>query len=54
MDPGQPFVKDAPLKSKLRHYPNLSRMAPKLKRLAREFQWGRADAVVEGQRALIA
>lgn len=54
MDPGQPFVRQAPLKSKLRHYPNLSRMAPKLRRLAREFQWGRTDAVVEGQRALIA
>lgn len=53
MDPGQPFVKDAPLKSKLRHYPNLSRMAPKLRRLAKDFQWGRTDAVVEGQRALI-
>lgn len=53
MDPGQPFVKDAPLKSKLRHYPNLSRMAPKLRRLAKDFEWSRTDAVVEGQRALI-
>ena len=53
MDPGQPFVRQAPLKSKLRHYPNLSRMAPKLRRLARDFEWGRTDAVVAGQRALI-
>jgi polysaccharide deacetylase family protein (PEP-CTERM system associated) len=51
IDPGQPFVADAPLRSKLRHYPNLSRMAGKLARLARDFEWGRYDAVVERERA---
>lgn len=51
MDPGQPFVRDAPLRSKLRHYPNLSRMAGKLRRLIADHDWGRVDAVVEGQRA---
>jgi Domain of unknown function (DUF3473) len=51
MDPGQPFVADAPLKSKLRHYTNLSAMAGKLRRLAKDFDWGRYDSVVERERA---
>ena len=54
MDPGQPFVRNAPLRSKLRHYPNLSRMADKLRRLIVDYEWGRVDAVVEGQRARLA
>ena len=51
MDPGQPFVADAPIRSKLRHYTNLSAMAGKLRRLAKDFDWGRYDAVVERERA---
>lgn len=51
IDPGQPFVADAPLRSKLRHYTNLSRMAGKLRRLTRDYAWGRTDAVVATQRA---
>ncbi len=43
VDPGQPRVPNAPLKSRLRHYTNLSRMAPKLRRLLRDFSWGRMD-----------
>ena len=54
MDPGQPFVRDAPLRSKMRHYPNLARMAGKLRRLIADHEWGRVDAVVEGQRAHLA
>jgi hypothetical protein len=54
MDPGQPFVAAAPLRSKLRHYTNLSAMAGKLRRLAKDFAWGRYDAVVERERARIA
>ncbi|UVO53297.1 XrtA system polysaccharide deacetylase [Sphingomonas sp. SUN039] len=54
MDPGQPFVADAPLRSKLRHYPNLARMAGKLRRLAKDFDWGRYDTVVERERARMA
>ncbi len=54
MDPGQPFVADAPLRSKLRHYTNLSALAGKLRRLAKDFDWGRYDAVVERERARIA
>ena len=47
IDPGQPFVADAPLKSRLRHYTNLGAMAGKLQRLFGAFEWGRYDAVVE-------
>ena len=45
IDPGQPRVGNAPFKSKLRHYSNLSVMAAKLKRLLSDFEWGRVDAV---------
>ncbi len=51
MDPDQPFVADAPLRSKLRHYTNLSAMAGKLRRLAGDFSWGRYDAVAAHERA---
>lgn len=46
MDPGQPFMSDAPLKSRLRHYTNLARMAGKLRHVMRDFAWGRVDDVV--------
>lgn len=45
IDPDQPRVANAPLRSKLRHYPNLGVMADKLKRLMRDFEWGRVDEV---------
>lgn len=43
IDPGQPRVDNAPLRSRLRHYTNLSVMADKLQRLVGEFRWGRMD-----------
>jgi polysaccharide deacetylase family protein (PEP-CTERM system associated) len=43
IDPGQPRVAGAPLKSRLRHYTKLDQMAPKLRQLIREFAWGRMD-----------
>lgn len=46
IDPGQPRVANAPLKSKLRHYPRLGAMAGKLERLMARHDWGRADAIV--------
>lgn len=54
VDPGQPRVTDAPLRSKLRHYTNLSGMAGKLRRLTGDFHWGRMDelARLEGQRCV--
>lgn len=51
IDPDQPRVENAPLKSKLRHYPNLSVMADKMRRLIGDFEWGRVDAVAKAVRA---
>ncbi len=53
IDPEQPRVANAPVKSKLRHYSRLSAMEGKLEKLLRDFQWGRVDRVVEMQRATI-
>ncbi len=54
IDPGQPRVANAPLKSKLRHYTNLDSMAGKLKRLIADFTWDRLDLIVELEKAKIA
>ena len=48
IDPDQPRVDDAPLKSRLRHYARLSAMADKLRRLTGDFSWGRMDDLVAG------
>ena len=53
IDPGQPRVPDAPVRSRLRHYTNLHRMAPKLRELVREFSWGRMDALAHREAALL-
>lgn len=54
IDPAQPRVAGAPLRSRLRHYTGLQAMAGKLDRLCRDFAWGRMDQVVarEVQRPL--
>ena len=46
IDPDQPRVANAPLRSKLRHYSRLGAMAGKLRGLIRRHDWGRMDAVV--------
>ena len=53
IDPDQPRMTTAPLRSRLRHYSNLSVMADKLRRLTRDFAWTRIDALVarEAERA---
>jgi polysaccharide deacetylase family protein (PEP-CTERM system associated) len=51
MDVDQPFVADAPLKSKLRHYTNLSVMRPKLLKLLNAHEWGRTDEVAAAEQA---
>ena len=53
IDPVQPRVTQAPLKSKLRHYTNLDVMAGKLGRLINDFAWGRVDAIADAKRALL-
>ncbi len=51
IDPGQPRVTRAPLKSRLRHYARLGAMEAKLERVIREFRWGRVDAVAASEAA---
>lgn len=51
VDPDQPRVPDAPLRSRLRHYTNLEAMEPKLFKLLRDHQWGRTDEVAAAEQA---
>lgn len=51
VDPDQPRVAGAPMRSRLRHYTNLDGMADKLRQLIGEFRWGRMDAVAEREAA---
>ena len=51
IDPDQPRVAEASVKSKLRHYTNLDAMAGKLDRLIREFAWGRMDQLAAAETA---
>ena len=54
IDPDQPRVANAPLKSKLRHYTRLEAMAGKLRRLIADFRWDRLDRIVEQEKARLA
>jgi polysaccharide deacetylase family protein (PEP-CTERM system associated) len=54
IDPDQPRVVNAPIKSKFRHYTKLDVMADKLRRLPQDFQWGRLDAIVAREQARLA
>lgn len=45
IDPQQPRVTGASLRSKLRHYTNLDAMADKLRQLVKDFAWGRMDVL---------
>jgi polysaccharide deacetylase family protein (PEP-CTERM system associated) len=45
IDAEQPRVRGAPLKSRLRHYTNLSRMKADLEHLLRDYRWDRMDRV---------
>ncbi|HVI98532.1 MAG TPA: XrtA system polysaccharide deacetylase [Sphingomonas sp.] len=51
IDPDQPRVANAPLKSKLRHYSRLGAMAGKLRDLIARHDWGRVDTVVATEAA---
>jgi polysaccharide deacetylase family protein (PEP-CTERM system associated) len=51
IDPSQPRVQNAPLKSKLRHYTKLDAMAGKLRRLIADFKWDRLDRIVQAEKA---
>ena len=54
IDPDQPFVAQAPLKSRLRHYTNLSAMRSKLLKLLTTYQWDRTDQVAAAERERLA
>jgi polysaccharide deacetylase family protein (PEP-CTERM system associated) len=45
IDPNQPRVPGAPLKSRVRHYLNLARTEARLNRLMRDFRFDRMDSV---------
>lgn len=45
IDPGQPRVHEAALRTRFRHYLNLERMKARLERLLGDFQWDRMDRV---------
>jgi len=45
IDPTQPRVEGASLRSRFRHYVNLDTMEARLRRLLGDFQWGRMDEV---------
>lgn len=51
VDPDQPRVPHAPIRSRLRHYTGLARMAGKLRELVQEFRWGRMDLVAHREAA---
>ena len=48
IDPDQPRLEGASLKTRFRHYVNLSRMEHKLSRLLSDFRWDRIDSVLRG------
>jgi polysaccharide deacetylase family protein (PEP-CTERM system associated) len=51
IDPGQPRQSRVPWRSRLRHYLNLDRTEPRLRRLLRDFAWTRLDRLFLGEGA---
>lgn len=49
LDPAQPHVVQAPWRSRLRHYINLTQTEPRLSRLLDEVRWGRMDECFLGK-----
>ncbi|HVE90396.1 MAG TPA: XrtA system polysaccharide deacetylase [Burkholderiaceae bacterium] len=47
IDPQQPRIKDVGLKTRFRHYVNLNRTEPRLRRLLSDFRWERVDRVFD-------
>lgn len=54
VDPDQPRVAHAPLRSRIRHYSRLSAMAGKLRGLLGRHDWGRVDQVAAEEAARLA
>lgn len=53
IDAEQPRVRGIPIKSRFRHYINLTRTFPRLKRLLAEFHWDRIDSVYRNELARV-
>ena len=51
LDPEQPRVKGPGPKARFRHYLNLERMDPRMRRLLTDFKWDRIDRVFLAERA---
>jgi polysaccharide deacetylase family protein (PEP-CTERM system associated) len=49
LDPDQPRVNGPGFKTRFRHYLNLRRVQPRLRRLLRDFKWNRIDRVYGGE-----
>jgi hypothetical protein len=45
LDPGQPRIAGTSVKTRFRHYLNLHRTAPRLRKPLRDFKWRRIDRV---------
>ena len=52
IDPLQPRQRNIGLKTRFRHYINLERTEQRLRRLLRDFRWGRMDDIFIGQREI--
>ena len=48
IDPGQPRQQGVGMKTRFRHYVNLSRMQSRIERLLRDFRWDRMDHIFLG------
>ncbi|MGI9284751.1 MAG: DUF3473 domain-containing protein, partial [Pseudomonadales bacterium] len=46
VDPDQPRQEGLPLKTKFRHYVNLHRVEPRLRKMLSDFSWGRLDSFI--------
>jgi len=51
IDPEQPRIRQAGLKTRFRHYLNLGRMESRLRRLTSEFRWDRIDHAFQSELA---
>jgi hypothetical protein len=49
LDPDQPRVSGPGFKTRFRHYVNLRRVQPRMRRLLRDFKWNRIDRVYGGE-----
>ena len=49
LDPGQPRIPGIDAKTRFRHYMNIHRVEGRLRRLLKDFHWGRMDSVFQAE-----